>query len=395
MLRPVEDEELLAYFTQAARAFSGTVPPPDEVALRASILERDRTLGVFEDGRLVGTAATESVLLTVPGAGQVRAAGLARISVLPTHRRRGILGAIMRRQLDDARERGEPVAALVASEGAIYGRYGFGVATYDCKARIAHHRGHFRTRPSLDGLRLEEFGEALEAMLGVVDRVTPTIVGAVRRSDAWWRWAASSPPPGDRPWEVVLRAEGDGFAAYERIRTSTLPTLDGGELAVHWLLAETPAAYAALWRYCLDVDLMDEVRAEHRSADEPLRHLLADPRALETTVWDGLWVRLVEAEAALGSRSYADGRPVRLRLEDALCPWNSATYEVGEAGCRRVDGAADLALGAEALGACYLGGNRFTTLARAGLVEELVAGALGRADVLFASPVAPWCPFRF
>jgi predicted acetyltransferase len=131
--------------------------------------------------------------------------------------------------------------------------------------------------------------------------------------------------------------------------------------------------------------------------DEPLRHLLADPRAMETTVWDGLWLRLVDVEAALGGRSYAGpADPVRLAVADRLCPWNAGTYEVSGEGCRRASGArADLALGVEALGACYLGGNRFTTLVAAGRVEERTPGAAARADVLFAPGRAPWAPFHF
>jgi predicted acetyltransferase len=393
-LRPLTADELPGFLTRTTQAFTGIPPPADAVAARAPSIELDRTLAAFEDGLLVGGARAESMTLTVPG-GRVAACGIAGIAVVPTHRRRGILTDLMRRQLADVRERGEPAAVLFTSEGPIYGRYGFGVATYEADARVARHRGAFREPVDLAGLRQAGFTDAIDEMLAIVDRVVPGLPGAVRRPDAWWRYAAASPPPDGIPWEVVLRAEGDGFVVYERHLDRSIPSLEGGSLRVNWLFAETPAAYAALWRHCLDVDLMDEVRSRHRSVDEPLRHVLADPRALESTVWDGLWLRLVDVEAALGARTYAPGEPLRLAVEDGFCPWNDGTYEVGEGARGRVAAGPDLRLASDALAACFLGGNRFTTLALAGRVVELRPGAAERADRLFAAPRPPWCPFHF
>ncbi len=394
VLRPVTPEELPGFLAQASAAFQSVPLGHEEARGRANAVDADRTLGAFEDGELVGTARTEAMPLSVPG-GRVRACGIGGVSVLPTHRRRGIMTGMMRRLIGDARKREEPVAILFASEGAIYGRYGFGVASYESQVRVARRRGAFRAATDVARLRLAEFADAVPAMVEIVDRATRSQPGAVRRSDAWWGWAAGSPPPGSVPLEVVLRSEGDGFAAYERRIDFSLPTLDGGTLVVQWLFADSAEAYAALWRYCLDVDLMEEVRAPSRPVDEPLRHLLADPRALESRVWDGLWLQLVDVEAALAARTYTAGAGVRIGLEDAFCPWNTGTYEVGGEGCRRVEAAPDLLLASDALGACYLGGNRFTTLAWAGRVEERSPGAAARADMLFAAPRAPWCPFHF
>lgn len=394
-LRPVTDEELPGYVAQASLVFDSDPMPREAAEARAAAIERERTLAVFEDGAMVGTAGIDSALLAVPG-GRLPAAAIGRITVAPTHRRRGILTDIMRRQLLDVRERGEPVAALFASEGAIYGRFGFGVATYESHLRIARHRSAFRVPVSPGGLRLVTLAEALETVLAVVDRAVEAQPGAIRRSDALWRYyAGAAQPPGDTPVQLVVRAENDGFVAYQRSVHLSIPSLAGGSLRVMWLLAGNPEAYAALWRYCLDVDLVDEVVAPSRSVDEPLRHLLVDPRALETSVWDGLWLRLVDVERALSGRVYTAGGQVRIGVDDALCPWNAGTYEVGDDGARRVAAEPDLALTADALAACYLGGNRFTTLVRAGRIEERRPGTAARADRLFASPLAPWCPFHF
>jgi predicted acetyltransferase len=394
-LRPVTGEELPGYLAQASLAFQSRPAPRQEIESFGATVELDRTLGVFEDRTLVGTAGIHSFRMAVPG-GHVPAAGVAGVTVLPTHRRRGVLTDIMRRQLGDVRDRGEPVALLYASEGAIYGRFGFGVATCESELRVARHRNAFRAPASLDGLRLARLPDALDQVTGIVAAATDRVPGAVTRSPAWWRWLAESARPADAAQlELVLRAQGDGFALYERDVDFALPSLHGGSLRVLGLFASSAEGYAALWRYCLDVDLIDEVVAANRPVDEPLRHLLADPRAVETRVWDGLWLRLVDVDAALAGRAYAGDGALRLAVEDAFCPWNAGTYEVGAAGCRRVDGEADLALRVDALAACYLGGNRFTTLARAGLVEERRPGAAALADALFTAPTAPWCAFHF
>jgi len=392
-LRPLTVEELPGFLMRSTMAFRSETPPAEAVAARVPSIELDRTLGAFEDGVLVGGARGEGMTMTVPG-GSVSAAGVAGVAVLPTHRRRGILTDLMRRQLADLRERGDAVAMLFTSEGGIYGRYGYGIATYEGHVRVARHRGAFREPAGAGGLREAAFADAIDDVLAIVDRALPGLPGAIRRADAWWQYVASSPPD-PVPQELVLREELDGFVLYERNLELSIPTLDGGTLRVGWLFADNPRAYAALWRHCLDVDLIHEVTARARPVDEPLRHLLADPRALECRVWDGLWVRLVDVEAALAARTYAPGPPLRIAVDDPFCPWNAGMYEVGEEGCRRCGGEADLALAADALAACYLGGNRFTTLARAGRVEERRAGAAARADVLFAAPRPPWCPFHF
>jgi predicted acetyltransferase len=394
VIRPVTAEELPGYLAQASGAFWSAPAPPGMLEAQAAAVAAYRNLGAFDGGELVGTAGTEPMALTVPG-GSVAAVAIGRVSVLPTHRRRGIMTAMMRQLIDDARERGDPAAILFASEGAIYGRYGFGVATYEARTRIARHRGAFRKPVDVAGLRLVPWADAVGPMREISERVCASVPGAIRRGDPWWRYRVTGPPPHGIPWEAVLRPEGDGFVAYERRLEFTLPALEGGSLHVNWLFAETPEAYAALWRFCLDVDLMSEVLAEWRPVDEPLRHLLADPRALETVVWDGLWLRLVDVEAGLAARSYPPGPPVRVRVHDDFCPWNTGTHEVGEGGCGRTTDEPDLVLPADALGACFLGGNRFTTLARAGRVEERTTGAARRADVLFAADREPWCPFHF
>jgi len=393
VLRRLSADELPAFAVQVALAFSGTRPSDEEIEARLRVWEPDRMLGVFEDGSLVATAATIALPLTLPGGHRVPAAGISRVTVLPTHRRRGLLTEMLRQQVDDAREQGEPVAILFASEGGIYGRFGFGVATLQADLHIARRRSAFRERVDMSSLRLVEGRQVAGRLQRIAAEAAAAQPGAVERSAVWWRWVTEAPSPGGAAeTEIVVRDEEDGFVAYQR---RTQPPAWTGSLDVILLLALSPAAYAALWRYCLDVDLMDDVKARGRPADEPLRFLLADPRAMECSVSDGIWLRLLDVEAALNMRSYADDDRVVLGVEDAFCPWNAGTYAIEGGRCRRTDADPGLVMTAGALGACYLGGTRFSTLAQAGMIDERRPGAAARADRLFAGSTAPWCPLRF
>jgi predicted acetyltransferase len=206
---------------------------------------------------------------------------------------------------------------------------------------------------------------------------------------------------GSSPHYRVLYQTGEnpsGFAIY-RIKMDWDASGPNGTLRLEMLIAASAEAYAALWRHVLDVDLMARVSAEMRPVDEPLRFLLADSRQPKTRIEDGVWLRLVDVAAALAGRRYAVDDRLALHVRDAFCPWNDRQVELvgGPAGaeCRPRTGAPDLALDVADLGALYLGGNRFRTLADAGRVEERQPGAIARADAMFATERAPWCPSHF
>lgn len=394
-LRPITEEELPAFDLLRGRAFRGRAPTQVRAAADLPADYLPRTLGAFEDGRLVATSRAFGAPLTLPGLRQIQAGAISSIAVLPTHRRRGLLRQIMRRLLDDMRERGEAVSLLYASEGAIYGRYGYGIGTYQSHLNVARSQGGFLQTAPTDGLRMVEPLAAVDHLAGIAAATTEARPGAVTADAERWRDIIEGHPVAAPDLQVVVRAEGDGFAAYQGDVDFNLTSLTGGTVRVHHLFAHNRDAYAALWRHCLDVDLMNEVEALGRAPDEPLRHLLADPRALHEVVLDGVWVRLVDLRAALAGRAYAGDGSVVLRVEDGFCPWNTGTYEVGPMGCQLVEAQPDLVLGMDALSACYLGGNRFSTLVRAGRIEELSPGAAQRSDALFASSITPWCPYHF
>ena len=201
-------------------------------------------------------------------------------------------------------------------------------------------------------------------------------------------------------YRVLYQSEGSpsGFAIY-RVKMAWDASGPNGTLRLGMLIASTAEAYAALWRHVLDVDLMARVSAEMRPVDEPLRFLLADSRQPKTRIEDGLWLRLVDVAAALKGRRYAVEGRLALRVRDTFCPWNDGGYRLvgGPAGaeCKPDSGTPDLALDGADLAALYLGGNRFRALFEAGRIQELRPGAIARADAMFATDRAPWCPSHF
>lgn len=404
-MRPLTLEEWPALVRAFDIAFGGTSTDQEIERYRATF-EPERSLAIFDGERTVATAGALSMELTLPGSVCLPVAGVAYVTVLPTYRRRGLLSQMMRRQLADVRARGEAIAALHASERVIYGRFGYGVATSHMHFEIERHHAQLAQRataPQPEGaLRLVDQAEALPALIALYDELRLRQPGALGRTPTFWETemlAPVTPDSGVRFFVLYQGASGrvEG-AAYYRPQRQWTDNLPQTTLLVEELLAITFAARAALWRYLLSLDLVAKIRAVNRPIDEPLRWMLADPRRLRVTaINDDLWLRPIDIAVALAARRYGGAGRLVLAVEDAFLPENTGCYalECGPDGaeCRRGDGtedAADLALGAADLGAVFLGGVRFSTLAAAGRVEERSPGALARADALFAAEAVPY-----
>jgi predicted acetyltransferase len=393
-LRPATLEEYEQFSVAAMSAFHRELSDADRTRYRR-IDEPERSLAWFDEGRIVATTASFTRTLTVPGA-TVACAAVTAVAVVPTHRRRGLLTEMMRRQLEDVRARGEAVAALWSSEGAIYGRFGYGVGA--TRAQLVASRPAARLAvPPADGgpLTAGPAGEHVEAMRAVHDRVRPDRPGMLDRPGPWWQDRLHD-PEADRRGAHPLRAvvTDDGYAIYA-VRPEFDDEGPAGEVVVRELVAATPAARALIWAFLLDQDLTRTITWELGPSDEPLWLMLANPRAVRRTVGDGLWVRIVDLPAALAARTYASEPDVVLEVSDAVCPWNEGRYRLSGDGCEPTDAQPDLALDAATLGAAYLGGTTLRALADAGRVRELRPGALARAAAAFRGAVAPWCPEVF
>jgi predicted acetyltransferase len=311
----------------------------------------------------------------------------------------------MRRQLEDARERGELLSVLYASEGGIYGRYGFGLGSIGLSFRIETSRSAFVRGYEPSGqIRLVDRERATKEILAVHEATRLAIPGMVHLDERRLAYVIGHEHGADRerPTFFALH-EGDsgvdGFVLYKVAHHWPEGTPDS-TLSVRDLVAANPGAYADLWRYVLDVDLMTYVEAWNRPSDEPLFHLLREPRRLRARMSDNLWVRLVDVPGALAARRFGAAGRLVVEVSDSFCEWNRGRYalvaaEDGSTGVDRTDEPAHIACTASDLGATYLGGTSFRQLHRAGRVEERAADALTRADAMFGWEPAPWSPYEF
>ncbi|PYC77055.1 GNAT family N-acetyltransferase [Streptomyces tateyamensis] len=408
-LRPLAAEEWEPWYDALETAF-GSVESAERRAMWHALTEVDRSLGVWEGEAPVGTAGAFSFRMAVPGGAVLPTAGVTMVGVLPTHRRRGVLTALMRHQLDDVHERGEALAVLTASEPAIYGRYGYGLGTW--KLRVEAPRAWVRVAPGPeDGrirLRLADPRAALAHCERLYHELVPRRPGMLARRPGWERLPVFDPPAergGHGPLHCLLaedRTDGEllGYARYS-VAEQWLDGGPAGVVRVREVTAASAAARRALWRYLLDLDLTETVQVPSLPLDDPLLHLVGDPRRLRPRQLDALFVRLVEVGDALRSRRYAAPVDVVLAVQDEFCPWNTGHWHLHSAGpekgaaCEPTEASAELALAVRELGAAYLGGTTLAALAGAGLVTELRPGALAEASRAFAWDVAPWLPHGF
>ncbi len=352
----------------------------------------------FDGNAIVGGAGAFPFELTVPG-GPAPAAGVTVVGVLPTHRRRGILSALMRAQLADVRERGEPLAALWASEETIYGRFGYGLASLDAMMRAT--RVHAALRPGLPqvgSVRLVDGDEALRVIPRVYERVRRRTPGFFSRSADWWQVKTLDDGPDRRRGSgvlnrAVLEIDGKptGYALY-RIKLDFEDATNKSRVQVLEAVGDSPVATRELWRFLLGIDWVEEIHCDLLPVDHPLLLLVQRPNRLSWKVFDGLWVRLVDVRAALAVRGYAsDGRVTLEITSDPHFADNTGTWTIDGGAVRRSTRRPDVRLDVQALAAAYLGGFSFARLAAAGRVEEAARGGLARADALFRVDAAPYC----
>jgi predicted acetyltransferase len=369
-------------------------PDAEQRDVEGSVFEPERSLVADDAGVVVGHAAAYTRELSVPG-GPVPAAYVTLVGVAPTHRRRGLLTRMMHRQLADIAAAGrEPVAVLWASEGRIYPRFGYGMAgqriTLDVSTR--------EIRPPQQSLapdarlRLVAPADAIADFAKVYEQLRPERPGFASRDDRWWRYVLSdleSQRGGSTPMRGVVHDTPHGPTGYALWRTRDGWDAKGpdAEVRVREVVAADPAAYAALWRFLLTIDLTRSATYSFGSLDEPLIHLVDEPRRLGARVLDSLWVRIIDVARALEARSYATDVDVVLDVTDAQLPANTGRWRLtarsASVTCRPTDDPADLSCTALELGAAYLGGPSLSALGGAGRVGELTPGALASASAAF------------
>lgn len=370
------------------------------------IMAHDRHFGFTVGKRWVSTFGSFERTITVPGGADVPVAAVTVVTVHPPFRRRGLLKSMMQHELETSLARGEPLAALWASEASIYGRFGFGPAA--SRAKLSGRTRDVTFLPgtplsgSVDEVDRKQF-LAVAAPLHAQGR--PERPGGLDRDGTWWEFSLFDLEffrQGATELRYLLHfddaGDADGYATY-RFKDDHLPAGPDGEVRIHEVWADTPAAYAGLWRYLLDLDLARKFVMRNAPVDEPLRLLAADARAVETAISDNLYIRIVDVAAALRARRYAADIDLVIGVTDQQLPANTGNYRLrgGQDGAtvRRVKGDPDLTLGVLELGTVYLGGVPLGDLHRVGRVAEHTAGAVATASTAFGWHRAPWCPDNF
>ncbi|RZT55938.1 putative acetyltransferase [Microcella alkaliphila] len=406
----LDDEAQCAAWLRAdLRGFYGDDPDDGEIADRFTPFRDSRLAAVWDDSAAdpatpVATVSSWPTRLTTPGERDVEAWAISSVTVAPTHRRRGIARGLLEAELAAARAHGAPFAVLTVSEATIYGRFGFSPAAFTASLAIEQRRATW-TGPVPDGrVHLVERTALRQQAPDIERRARRGVPGEIDRWPRLWdrMFALTADSKKDAGSLRAVRfddADGEpqGFALYRVAEQGSDFTKH--RVTVTELIAATPDAYAALWRYLLDLDLVSEITVDLRSVDEPLRWQVADARAVRTTdVTDHLWARILDVPAAFAARGYAAEGSLVLDVDDpdgiAGGRYLLTTDADGAGECVPLDGdapagAAHLALDARALGSLYLGGVSASTFAAAGRITEQSPGAAVAADAVLRSPIAP------
>ena len=369
-------------------------------------IEVDRTFGAYEGDEVVGGGSVFSFDVTVPGGAALPSAGVTWIGISPTHRRRGALRGLMTAMIDQAVERTEPLAVLWASEGSIYQRFGYGLSTLSSSIDLERDRAQFLSSvPASGTVRLVSVEEAARIFPPIYDVNLRSTPGFYTRSKGWWeievladfKWARRGY---DRKFYAVHETDGkpDAYAIY-RAKHDWTNSVPGTELLVQEIMALDPAALREMWRFLFGIDLIKRVTRRGGPAVEPLLLMLTEPRRLNLTERDGMWLRVIDVVAALEARTYTADGSVVFEVRDDYLPDAGGRFKLTTSGgtgrVERTNDKVQLALEAADLGAVYLGGFSLADLARAGRTDELAEGARARLDAMLATNAPAWCPQIF
>ncbi|MFF8603791.1 GNAT family N-acetyltransferase [Streptomyces sp. NPDC015232] len=407
-VRPIDESEFPAWLV--ARRVGFLAPPvvaDAEVADRLPHTDLSRTYGAFDRGRLVATFQSFDQRLSTVGGADLAANAVSGVTVSPTHRRRGLLSGMMADDLALAKERGDACATLIAAEYPIYGRFGYGVASWITEWLVDVTRSGLDRRWSgpgeadgggridlADGAEIRKEGPELHR------RLAAQRAGITARTPRGWDVGTGNAyhaHPWTEPFYAVYRSEAgevEGFVAYTSDDKWSDQKQPGNTASVRDLIAVTPAAERALWRFVCSVDWITQVRTGYRAPDDVLPLLLPDPRAARVlTHADMLWLRVLDVPKVFEPRTYATEGTLVLEVKDAAGYANGRfRLDASPSGgaCAPTSAAPDLVLDVAELATLALGDESAVRLAILGRIEEAVAGAAARADLLLRSPRRPW-----
>lgn len=398
--RPITEDEVLHFRERINVGFGEDLDEQDRDPERfLAMLPLDRTVAAFDGDEIVGTLGAFAFEVTVPGGASVPMAGTTIVTVQATHRRQGVLTAMMRDHLEDTAARDEALAGLWTAEAPIYGRFGFGQAT--SRDRVEAPQGALSIPATADGIvRFIAPADVAGAFAPVFDEIRATKPGMLARSEGWWKHEVVHDPSHHRNDTsakrfITFEADGrvEGYAIYTQ-KPDWNDFIPNGQVRVKEILATTDRAHTGLWNFVSNIDLYPRVRHWNLATDDPLWWKLVDPRRVERRRTDALWVRVMNVPAALEARTYQSDGSIRIGVEDPFRPGTSGVYELavseGVGKSVAVGGDADVHLGIDALGALYLGTGSVPSMAAAGLIDG-AEDRVSQLDRLFRTAVEPWC----
>lgn len=401
-IRVLESEEELRQAMALFRtAMVGLPVSPDYPEGRmGDYLEKGRTFGAFIDGALVGTVDATSGFLVLPGGERVPHAGVTHIGVLPTHTRRGVVTSLVRLQLQDARDRGEVVASLRASEATIYGRFGYGIASTSTTLDVDVRRATLRAGvPEGGPVRFVDYPDAWDLLERIYSEHVAHRPGRIERTSFWWASQRFRFSAVNGPVYVAVHGSAGGEDGFVRYRPENTGAWFGGRdrtIVVSDFFAPTAEAHAGLVRFLLSLDLVDRIVFDAVPADDPLPWMLTNHRdAVVRSVSDETWLRILDVSRALEARSFVGAGSVRIAVTDPVFAENTGVFEISADGVSTSSGPAQLELDVAELGSLLLGGVGCHQLAAAGRIEVHDRAALHVAEALFTWPLAPFAGTMF
>ena len=405
-LRQIRPDEWPAFVSRISDAF-GNIPTADEFTV-PPLHALERCVGAFnKSGVLIGTGVNHAMQLTLPGGARVPVGGVAGISVSPTHRRQGVMSAVIDWLIADAMDRGEVASVLTASEGSIYWKRGYGPATWAMTAEVT--AGSSLYPPASGGastsgsLRMiNDPTVATAAMADIHERASCARPGSISRPAHLWREVFQSYTDDNAHWRLVVHASSDGtddgYAFYGMVGEWSTHSVSEQFAVVHELVSTGSVPHRALWEHLLSLDLSKGVKVTRIGLHDPIRLLLDDPRSLRVTGSpDRLWVRPLDVQRLFSARTLGDAGQVVIQLTGPSDAKGHTRFMLSADGCEPLghDRTPDLVMSSAGLGAVSLGGTSAVDLVGVGRIEEMTNGAAATLDALLRTSPSPMMTTAF